>query len=207
MSAADLLGFLVAVALLAMVPGPASVLVIRRSALHGAGAALPVVAGIELGIFTWAAVSAFGVAALVTASETAYIVLKVVGACVLVGLGAHAWVTSRRLDAHLPEPPARRHHWRGFGLGAVTNLANPKAAVFAFAFYPQFVPASADVVRTTLLLALLQVVVDGTWYVLLAGAVGRARAFFTRAAVRRRLERLTGTVLIALGVRLAADHP
>jgi threonine/homoserine/homoserine lactone efflux protein len=78
--------------------------------------------------------------------------------------------------------------------------------VFAFAFYPQFIPAGADVLATTMLLGVLQVVVDATWYVMLALLVGRARHFFSSAAVRRRLERITGTVLIGLGIRLAADR-
>jgi threonine/homoserine/homoserine lactone efflux protein len=207
-SLSSFLGFLLAVALLAMVPGPATALVIRRTALDGRRAAFPLIAGIEVGIYLWAIAAALGLAALVAASTTAFVVFKAVGAGVLVLLGIRAWRSSRHIedletvDGHEQQD----HRWRAFGIGAVTNLANPKAAAFAFAFYPQFIPRGVDVLRTTLLLALVQVLVDASWYLVVATAVGKARDFFARRRVRQRLERVTGTVLVALGVRLAVEH-
>lgn len=190
-----------------MVPGPATALIVRRSAVYGTRAALPVVAGIELGIYLWAIAAAVGLAALVAASEAAYVGLRIAGACVLILLGVQAWRAARHVEAAATPPSIGIPGWRwSAGAGALTNLANPKAAVFAFAFYPQFIPSGADVLATTMLLGVLQVVVDATWYIMLALLVGRARDFFSRAAVRRRLERITGTVLIGLGLRLAADR-
>lgn len=190
-----------------MVPGPATALIVRRSAVYGTRAALPVVAGIELGIYLWAIAAAVGLAALVAASEAAYVGLRIVGACVLIVLGVQAWRAARHVKDAATPASIGVPGWRwSAGAGALTNLANPKAAVFAFAFYPQFIPSGADVLATTMLLGVLQVVVDATWYVMLALLVGRARDFFSRAAVRRRLERITGTVLIGLGLRLAADR-
>jgi threonine/homoserine/homoserine lactone efflux protein len=203
----DIAAFTAAVALLAMVPGPATALIVRRSAVYGTRAALPVVAGIELGIYLWAIAAAVGLAALVAASEAAYVGLRIVGACVLIVLGVQAWRAARHVEDAATPASIGVPGWRwSAGAGALTNLANPKAAVFAFAFYPQFIPSGADVLATTMLLGVLQVVVDATWYVMLALLVGRARDFFSRAAVRRRLERITGTVLIGLGLRLAADR-
>jgi threonine/homoserine/homoserine lactone efflux protein len=200
-------GFLLAVLALAMLPGPATALLIRESIAGNRRSVIGVMAGIEVGIFAWALGAATGVAALVTASRTAYTGLRIVGATVLVVLGLQTlWYARRRRnadDAHeAPRPLVRITGFRG---GLLTNLANPKAAVFAFSFYPQFVPNGANVVASCLLLGLVHVLVDVAWYTVLTFAVSRARRIFERAALRRRLEQLVGTVMVALGLRLALE--
>jgi threonine/homoserine/homoserine lactone efflux protein len=202
-------GFVIAVALGAMVPGPTTALVIRRSALGGARRTVPVVLGMEVGLYAWVIATAFGFSALVAASQIAYTALRVAGAIVLVTLGVMAWVASRKIteDSSFDEAPTLTGRWWQQSLtGLLTNLANPKIAVFAFAFYPQFIPAGADVLTTTLLLGGVQTVIDAGWFLLVAVFVGRARKFFSRAKIRRRLERTTGTVLIALGAGLALEN-
>ncbi len=201
-------GFVLAVTLGAMVPGPTTALVIRRSALGGARKTLPVVAGMEIGLYAWAVATAFGLSALVAASRIAYTVIRVVGAIVLVTLGVLAWRASRKIteDTSFDAPDLSGRWWQQTVTGLVTNLANPKVAVFAFAFYPPFIPPGANVLSTTLLLGAVQVVIDAGWFLLVALFVGRARKFFSRAKIRRRLERTTGTVLIALGIGLAVEN-
>lgn len=205
-------GFVIAVALGAMVPGPTTALVIRRSALGGARKTLPVVAGMEIGLYAWAVATAFGLSALVAASQIAYTALRIAGAIVLVTLGVLAWLASRKItedasfDSSDQAPTLTGRWWQQSVAGLLTNLANPKIAVFAFAFYPQFIPTGANVLTTTLLLGLVQAIIDASWFLLVAVFVGRARKFFGRAKVRRRLERTTGTVLIALGAGLALEN-
>src|SRR5690242_2199286 len=87
----SLSAFVVAVLLISASPGPAMALILRRTALHGMRTAVPLVLGLELGLYLWALAAAAGFAALVAASEAAYWALKVVGACVLVYLGVRAW--------------------------------------------------------------------------------------------------------------------
>lgn len=195
--------FALAVLVGAMVPGPTAALILRRGALSGTRATFPLIAGMEIGVFTWALVTAAGVSALVAASETAYVVLKVVGAGFLIYLGIQSWRASRRGDQPVESTAEAPLRWRGVLTGLVTNLANPKMAVFFFAFYPQFMPSNGPVFATTVVMGLVHVVVDTAWYLLLAAAVGRARAWFARSGVRRWIERITGTVLIGLGVRMA----
>jgi threonine/homoserine/homoserine lactone efflux protein len=200
-------GFLLAVVVGAMVPGATTALVVRRSALHGPAAAVPVIAGVELGLFAWAFATAVGTAALVAVSKAAFLGLKIAGACVLVFLGVQAWRAARKDTVdELPQTAASRGRWRDAGAGLLTSLANPKVAVFTFAFYPQFVAAGPGIVHRTLLLALVQVVVDGSWFLLVAMMVGRIRGLFSRAKVRRVLERATGTVLVALGLGVLAEN-
>lgn len=196
--------FLLAVLLISASPGPAMALILRRAALRGTRAAVPTVLGLEAGLFIWAVAAGAGLAAVVAASEVAYTVLRVVGAGVLLVLGLRAWLAACR-DAGHADPPAddRPSSRSAFAEGLIVQLANPKAAVFMFAFYPQFVPENGPVLAWTAGLALLQVTVETALYLGLAAAVGRASAWFRRPHVRRRLEVVSGTVLVALGARIA----
>ncbi len=223
-------GFLLAVLLISASPGPAIAVILRRSATLGGRTALPLVAGIEAGLFTWAVLAAVGLSALLAVSEVAYTVLKVAGAGFLIVLGALALREAVREHrrAKPDGPPARPDPAdespvvrrgilpaldgrpapgprRLFAEGMATNLANPKAAIFMIAFFPQFIPAGYPVLPTTLALATLQVTVEFTLYALLALGVGRARRVFTRPRVRVALEGASGTVLIALGLRVATQ--
>ena len=124
--------------------------------------------------------------------------LRVVGAVVLVVLGVRAWRSAWRDRG--PRAGGRRSARRGrlgamaLGEGALVQLANPKAAVFMVAFYPQFVPEGRPLFATTALLALLQVSLEIVLYLSMAAGVARAGDWFRRTTVRRRLDAITGTV-------------
>lgn len=199
----DLLAFLVAVLVVTATPGPAMALIIRRAGLQGFRPAIATVLGLELGLFTWAVLAGLGLAALVAASEIAHLALRVTGAAVLLWLGIRALLAVRRDDG-VAEPAARRSPpWQAFGEGLLVQLANPKAAVFVLALYTQLVPSDARVLQTVLLLALLQVALETALYLGLAAAVGSAGVWFRRSCVRRALDGVSGTVLVALGLRVA----
>jgi threonine/homoserine/homoserine lactone efflux protein len=207
--------FLAAVLLISASPGRAMALIVRRSALRGLRGAVPTVLGVELGLYVWALFAGAGFAALVAASEIGYVVLRIVGAGVLLVLGLRAWRAAwqaRREGLADPtgEEPAspRRRPWpAAFGEGALVQLANPKAAVFMIAFYPQFVPSTGPVFTTTALLGLLQLAVEIPLYLTLAAGVARAGAWFRRPRIRARFEAASGTVLVALGLRVAFETP
>jgi threonine/homoserine/homoserine lactone efflux protein len=210
-----LLAFAGAAILLAMAPGPNTAVIFRQALRGGRPAAWAATAGIQCGLFFWAVATAFGLSALVAASQVAYDVLRVAGAVVLLGLGAQAlWRACRRQhDETTPEPDtgppaASAGRWRSAYTGFVTTLANPKAAVFAVSFLPQFVPAGAPVRSTLLMLAVVWVIVDGAWYVALSWALGRAKAMLATSRLRlhRWSEGISGAVLIGLGIRLALEQ-
>jgi threonine/homoserine/homoserine lactone efflux protein len=207
---ASLPAFVLAVLLISASPGPAMALIVRRAALRGLRGAVPTVLGLELGLYVWALFAGAGFAALVAASEVAYLVLRVVGAAVLLVLGFQAYRAAwrGRGGAAEPGPPPGRSRWWGlFGEGVVVQLANPKAAVFMIAFYPQFVPPEGPVFATTAVLGLLQITLETLLYLGLAAGVARAGAWFRRPRIRRRLEAVSGTVLVGLGLRVAATGP
>ncbi|WP_433411493.1 LysE family translocator [Microtetraspora malaysiensis] len=203
--------FALAVVLISASPGPAMALILRRAALHGFSGAVPTVLGLEAGLYLWALLAAAGLTTLVAASEVAFLILRVVGAGFLLYLGIKAWRSrdtgkaAEKVAAGEQEPGSSPSWWRAFGEGSVVMLANPKIAAFMIAFYPQFVPADRPLFATTALFAVLQVAVETVLYLTLAAAVGRAGAWFRRPVIRRRLDAVSGTVLIALGLRLAAE--
>jgi threonine/homoserine/homoserine lactone efflux protein len=202
--------FLLAVVLIAASPGPAMALILRRAALGGFRAGVPTVLGLELGLYVWALLAGAGFAGLAAASEAAYLVLRVVGAAVLCWLGVQALRTAWREHrtgrvGTSALPVLRRGGWAEFGEGVLVQLANPKAAVFVLAFYPQFVPADRPLFATTAVLALAQVALETVLYLSLAAGVARAGAWFRRPRVRAWLEGVSGTVLVGLGLRVAVS--
>lgn len=164
--------------------------------------------GLEVGLFLWALAAGLGLAALVAASEVAFWILRIVGAGVLAYLGVKALRSGWRLRARSGEqpplpPPATRSDGSAFVEAFTVQLANPKAAFFLMAFYPQFLPTDGPVLTATIGLGLLQVTVETLLYLGLAGAIGWAAAWFSRVAVRRRLDYVSGAVLLGLGLRVA----
>ncbi|NUR93529.1 MAG: LysE family translocator [Nonomuraea sp.] len=199
-----LLAFVGTCVLVAMAPGVSTAIILRETMRSGRGSGLAATFGNETGILVWGLAAAFGLSALLVASQVAYDVMRVAGAVVLVVMGAQALWQARKGAPRIEEEPAPGRHGAYLsGLG--TCLANPKAAVFAMSFLPQFVPAGQNVPMTLALLAVVWALVDILWYGLLIWAVAKAKAFLGRPAVKRRLEQVSGVVLIGLGVRLAVE--
>lgn len=206
MGTVNLPAFVLTVLVISATPGPAVALILRRAGVGGFRAAIPTVIGIEAGLYVWALAVGLGLAALVTASETVFLVWRIAGALFLVYLGVRAirsgWAMRGMPDID-PLPSVRRSDHGAFAEGVLVQLANPKAAVFLFAFYPQFLPADTLTLSSAATLGLIQVAIELPLYLLLAAAVGSASGWFSRTAVRRRLEYLSGTVLVVLGLRVA----
>jgi threonine/homoserine/homoserine lactone efflux protein len=187
-----LLAFVGACVLVAMVPGVSTAIILRETLRSGRGSGMAATFGNETGILLWGLAAAFGLSALLVASQVAYDVMRVTGAVVLVVMGAQALWQARKGAPRVESEPAPGR--RGAYLSGVgTCLANPKAAVFAMSFLPQ------------VLLAVIWVLVDILWYALLVWTVAKAKDFLGRPSVKRRLEQISGVVLIGLGVRLVLE--
>ena len=201
-----LIAFLGACTLVAASPGPSTVLIIKQS-LHSRRSGFLTVLGNETGVFIWGVVAAFGLTALLTASEVAYDVMRIVGAVVLVGFGIQTLRHARRAEGteETVWEGTRKSGWASYRGGLLLNLANPKAAVFALSFLPQFVPDGAPHLPAMVGLAALWAVYEVGYYGLYVWFVGRMRTVLSRSGVRRRLEQVSGGVLLLLGVRMALD--
>ncbi len=209
---ASLVAFVGAAFVVAMVPGPSTVMIVRQSVGSGRRAGLVTMLGNEAGVLLWGLAAAFGLSALLVASRVAYDGLRIAGAVVLVWFGARALWAARRARGvagdpgeDAPEVVVPGSRWRMFRLGLVTNLANPKAGVFAVSFLPQFVPHGVPVPAALAVFSLLWALVDGVWYSGVIWLAGRVRRALGRPSVRRRMEQVSGLVLVGLGVRIAAE--
>jgi threonine/homoserine/homoserine lactone efflux protein len=204
--------FLLACLVLAAIPGPATMLCLHRTLRDGRAAGLAAVAGNEIGVFGWALAGGAGLSVLITANRLLFDALHVVGGLALVALGVLAWRDARRAGADAPalEGPARLPRGRSpgaaFGASLLSIAANPKAAVFAISFLPQFLPRGGGVVPTLIALACIQVMVDAAWTGGLVLLAGRVRRRSNRVVARQRVERALGATLIALGLELAVDR-
>jgi threonine/homoserine/homoserine lactone efflux protein len=194
------LTFLPVAILLSLTPGVATALVVRNAAFGGRRQAFLTTSGNSVGVLAWACFAAVGIAAVVAASAAVFDAVKLAGAALLLVIGLRSL-----LGRHDPEVLRTRER-SAFREGLLTSLANPKLAAFFVALFPQFIPHGAAVLPRALAMGVVIVAVDLVWYSALALLVARARKAFTDGGWGRRIERLTGAVLIGLGVRLALER-
>ncbi len=200
-------GFLLIAVVVSLSPGPATATIIRISARSGRRPALAAIAGNSLGVLLWGVLSAVGISSLILASRVAYDALRIGGALVLLALGLRSLLHSRGAGgAGRPEGATApvRGIGAGWRAGVLTGVANPKLAVFFVALFPQFLRPSAPVLPWALLMAGTVVLVDILWFSTLAVAVDRAGAIL-RPRVNVWLERVAGSVMVALGLRLMVE--
>lgn len=195
--------FLLAALGLLLIPGPAVLYILTRSAAQGRRAGLASVGGIELASLTHAVASAFGLSALLLTSALAFSVVKYLGAAYLIYLGVRTLL--RRQESHQTPVPTPKSFARLFAQGFLVNLLNPKTALFFYAFLPQFVdPVRGAVIGQILLFGGLFVLLASctdSLYALLGSTMGK---LLTRNARFRQGQRyVTGGVYIVLGVTAA----
>lgn len=197
-----LLAFVAAASLLTVTPGVDTAIVLRSAAVGGRRQAVMASAGITLGCLTWGAAVSLGLGALLHASEMAYSVVKMAGAAYLVWLGIGLLLrprTSFETGAGKAAAGSLDAFWRGL----LTNLLNPKIGVFYITFLPQFVPQGAGVAGYSFFLTCVHVALTLVWFGVLIAATVPLGRFLRRPSLMKALDRITGGVLVAFGVRLA----
>ncbi|OYX01055.1 MAG: lysine transporter LysE [Caulobacter vibrioides] len=201
-----LIAFTLAAGLLTLTPGLDTALVIRTAAAEGPRRAAGAAIGIGIGCFVWGAAAAFGVGALLTASQTAYTVLKWAGALYLAWTGLRMILRPREAFEPGETKPIDASPAAALRRGLLTNLLNPKVGIFYVSFLPQFMPAGVDPARFGLLLTTVHVVEGLLWFALLIAATVPIAGLLRLPVVVRWLDRTTGLVFIAFGLRLALDR-
>jgi len=203
--------FAVVAGLLTLVPGIDTALVLRSSITRTRSYAFSTALGISTGAMVWGVAAAVGVSALLAASELAYRALTLAGAGYMVWLGVSLLWKSRAKAGTAAEPaeasvPAARsgHLVRGWATGAGTNLLNPKVGVFYIATIPQFIPAGTSPLLMGVVLAGVHCLLTMVWFTLLIFGSQVASKWLKGPRSIKMVDRITGTVLVGFGLKLAA---
>jgi threonine/homoserine/homoserine lactone efflux protein len=204
---ANIPAFVLATSLLAIVPGQGMAMVLRQSLLGGSRTAFLSVMGNSTGLVTWGALSAVGLSAIFANNPTAYAVLKWAGVAFLFFLAAQtAWQLRResgKFDMSAQPDETRPSGISAFRTGLFTNLTNVKAAVFAVAFIPVYVPRDFSLGLGIFMFGLIWACVSSFWYSLIILGVNRASSLLERPRVRRILTAASAVGLAILGLGLA----
>lgn len=202
-----LLAFSLAAGLLTITPGLDTALVLRTAAVEGAKRAAFAATGIVAGCLAWGAAVAMGLGVLLEASTLAFNVLKWIGAAYLVWLGVGLILKPReRFDFSVPRGASPGSDVAWLRRGLLTNLLNPKVGVFYVSFLPQFLPEGAAPGPFIFLLAALHAGMGLAWFAALIAATRPLAGILQRTSVVRWLDRITGGVFLAFGVRLALER-
>jgi threonine/homoserine/homoserine lactone efflux protein len=215
----QLLPFLVGSILVTIVPGADMALVMRQVFIGGTSLAQRTIYGNLTGLVVHATALAAGLSALLAASAQAYTVVKLAGAGYLVFLGLQTLLAARRREAEAaaevvatasagPSGPARGvpSPLTAYLQGLISTVLNPKPALLFLTYLPQFIDESRPVLPQIAFLAGVHIVVGLIWMTTYAHLVARAHRTLTRSDVRRWLDRVTGVVLIAFGLRVAVEQ-
>jgi threonine/homoserine/homoserine lactone efflux protein len=206
----SILSFTVVAAVLTITPGVDTMLVLSQGLRDGRRTALACGLGINTGLVVWAAASVLGLSALLTASHVAYEAVRLLGAAYLVYVGARGLLMSRRRteraagDAPQPDTGARRSALAAYRRGITTNLLNPKVGIFYLSLLPQFAPPGHHSVAIMMLLGGIHLALSLLWLAAMAWLASRAQRALS-PKLTTRLERISGAVMIALGLRIATQ--
>jgi threonine/homoserine/homoserine lactone efflux protein len=203
----DLAGFVALAIVVIVTPGPDTALTIRNTLVGGRPAGIATAVGVALGQATWSLATSIGVATLLVAAEPAFAALKLAGAAYLIYLGAQSlWSAFRGRPTPAAVDGAVRKLRAATALrqGVLSNLTNPKMAVFFPSLLPQFVAADAPPFVALLALGILFCLMTLAWLTAYAFAVARAGDVLRLSPIRRAIEAITGVVLVAFGIRVAA---
>ena len=201
--------FIALSAFLAVIPGPDTTIVTRNALVGGRPAGLATVVGVASGLLIWSFAAGLGVAAVIKASAPAFDAIKIAGAIYLAVLGAQALWRAVRRDAHgaaaTPAGPVRSSRV-ALRQGLLTNLGNPKIAIFFTSFLPQFTSGPDPSFGVLMALALIFCAIGLTILTAYGLLAARISGFLRRPRPRRVLDGVTGIVFVGFGIRLVSEH-
>ena len=199
--------FLLGSLVITLVPGADMALVTRQVLTRGRAVAQTTITGNLSGLVVHAAALAAGLSALLVASATAYTAVKLAGAAYLVYLGLQSLRQARRTTREdRPTQPPRAARRSAYLQGLISTVLNPKPALFFLSYLPQFIDRDHSVILQVGILAGIHIVIGFVWLTLYAWLVSRLQLVITRPRIKAAMERVSGVVLVALGIRVAFER-
>ncbi len=195
-----LLTFLVVHTIITLSPGPALVVTIKTAVTQGRGAGIQLSLGLATAVTVWALASLLGLSLLFEAAPYLQTAFRFIGALYLIWLGVTMW---RHAGAPLPVA-TKDTKSNSFKLGFITDMANPKAVAYFTAVFATLLPAHIELVEAALLLGMV-FMVEFVWYSLVSVGFSRPRVQSVYLRLKGWIDRLFGTILVALGIKLASD--
>ncbi|WP_154171829.1 LysE family translocator [Vibrio metoecus] len=202
--------FLIAITILTLTPGLDTALVIRNTSRAGFADGCTTSLGICFGLFVHATFSAIGISAILAQSAELFQIVKMVGAAYLIWLGISSLRSLMKTGQGIEVASLAHTQFRltrSLREGFLSNVLNPKTAVFYLAFLPQFINPDYSPLAQSLLMALIHFVIAMVWQCGLAGALSSAKNLLKNASFMRWMEGTTGVVLVALGIKLLLEKP
>lgn len=200
----NLPSFIIATALLVMIPGQGVAMVLRQSIIGGPRAAFLSSIGNCAGILIWSISSAIGLSAIFAQSDLAYSILKWTGVIFLTGISIQTFLSLRKEFGKFDlESEVSTTAWGSFRLGLVTNLTNAKAAVYAVAFIPAFIPQETSLAFGIIALGTTWALISIVWNIGLIWTVKKSSTYIQRPQVRRALTAFSAIGILAIAGGLA----
>ncbi|AUV87743.1 LysE family translocator [Vibrio campbellii] len=202
--------FLIAITILTLTPGLDTALVIRNTSRSGLKDGCTTSLGICFGLFVHALFSAIGISAVLAQSAELFQMVKMVGAAYLIWLGLSSLRALMKSSGGIAVSEQAHQAYSGkraFREGFLSNVLNPKTAVFYLAFLPQFVNPEGSPLLQSMLMASIHFIIAMVWQCGLAGALNSAKTLLKNASFMKWMEGTTGAVLVALGIKLLVEKP
>lgn len=195
------LAYAATVFLISGTPGPNMLLAMTHGIHHGLSGTLSTMMGLLVGLAVVLSISLGGLGALLLTSAYFFDVIKYVGAAYLIYLGIKTWRTPDA-DMSTEGRPDASGAWARFRIGIIVSLSNPKAILFAMAFFPQFIDRTQPLALQAAILLTTFVIIETAWMIVYAGGGAKVAAWLKKSGRMRWFNRAAGSAFIGAGVLL-----
>ncbi|WP_210607893.1 LysE family translocator [Priestia flexa] len=199
----DLLTFLLLSSFVVMSPGVDTALITKRTVSEGRTSGYRMAMGITAGSLVHTFAAAFGLSAILMQSALAFEIVKYVGAIYLIYLGVSSFMTRKKQETEENLKDQIKPGQSAFKQGLLSNVLNPKVAMFFLTFLPQFVTPGSSSIQQLLVMGVIYTFLSISWFFVYVFFINYLRSWLLSAKVQRAMDKATGLVLIGFGVKLA----